>query len=175
MNCGIVFSTNLQRMELMRVGMHRSPGRTSASMSPSRAVLGLVLALGLPACASGAPEAMGFDPNMLPTTDPLMVLSTEAGTWSVSLWTAPEPPRKGANELLYRVTDLTGGSVDGLSLQVVPWMPAHGHGTAATPVVTPLGEGRYLVKPAYLYMAGRWELRTTIDGSDSVVPVFDVP
>jgi hypothetical protein len=162
-------------MSRSRAGCAAASGVGYASESVLVSVLGLVLGLGLPACTGGAPEVMGFDPSMLPTTDPLMVLPTMAGTREVSVWTAPEPPRKGANELLYRIADLTGASLDGLSLQVVPWMPAHGHGTAAAPVVTPLGEGRYLVKPAYLYMAGRWELRTTIDGSDSVVPVFDVP
>ena len=33
-------------------------------------------------------------------------------------------------------------------------------------LVTAQGDGAYLATPVYLYMAGHWELRTTIQGSD---------
>jgi YtkA-like len=155
-----------------------------------------VLLLALSACGSGTfSSSMGFDPAMPPTEDPLLTLPTVTGVWQISIWTAPQPPRKGSDDVMYRVSDNTGAPVDGLAIEVTPWMAAHGHGTTIPPVVTPLGEGRYLVRPTYLYMAGRWDLRTTIAGhtgtstagsatpsdiaqvnvDDSVVPAFDIP
>jgi hypothetical protein len=109
---------------------------------------------------------------------PLVTLVSDGGNWTVSIETAPQPPRKGSVDVTYRITDGAGAPADGLDLQVLPWMPAHGHGTSVTPLVTPQGGGAYLASPVYLYMAGHWELRTQIQGgdiADSVVPAFDVP
>lgn len=54
--------------------------------------------------------------------------------------------------------DASGAARDGLELKITPWMPSHGHGTAVTPKVTPLGNGAYLVESLWLSMAGTWEL-----------------
>lgn len=147
-----------------------------AARNMSRLVFACVpLWLGLAACGGG-PGLMGFDPGP-PVGEPLSTLRSADGTWDVSLWTAPQPPPKGSVEVKYRIVDQTQTPIDGLALQVVPWMPAHGHGTSVAAIVTPEGEGYYLVKPVFLYMSGRWELRTTIGGiaGDGVVPVVDVP
>lgn len=79
--------------------------------------------------------------------------------------------------MLLRVNDAGGAAVDGLQMHVIPWMPAHGHGGSRVAPVTPQGDGWYLVAPAYLYMSGVWELRTSFEGfsEDGVVPVLDVP
>jgi hypothetical protein len=135
-----------------------------------------VLLIGIGACGSGA-GPRGFDRGVPPPGEPLATVRTEAGAWDVSLWTSPQPAPKGMVEVMYRIVDPAGVPNDLLTVRVVPWMPAHGHGTSATPTVTAEGDGYYLVRPVVLYMSGRWELRTTIDGiaSDSVVPVVDVP
>ena len=116
------------------------------------------------------------DPQLPPSGDALLTLPGDSGALQISIWTWPQPAIKGSIDLVYRIADLNGLSVDGLGLQVVPWMPAHGHGTSPT-VVTSEGDGYYLIKPVYLYMSGRWEMRTTIKGSavDSAVPVVDIP
>jgi hypothetical protein len=87
------------------------------------------------------------------------------------------PPRKGAVDVMYRIVDRLGEPADDLILQVVPWMPAHGHGTSARAVVRSQGDGFYLIRPVYLYMSGRWELRTEIEGfvNDSATPILDIP
>jgi hypothetical protein len=71
----------------------------------------------------------------------------------------------------------TSAPVDGLRVDVVPWMPVMGHGTSVIPTVTPSGRGIYVITNVYLYMPGRWELRSKFsDGvQDSAAPTFDVP
>jgi hypothetical protein len=78
----------------------------------------------------------------------------------------------------YTVTDPQGAPVDGLTLQVTPWMPAMGHGTSVDPTVSVQGQGIYLVQDIYFYMPGQWELRTDLlhDAStDHVAPTFQIP
>ncbi len=50
------------------------------------------------------------------------------------------------------------------------------HGGAGVPVITPEGEGKYLVTELGLFMPGHWQLRTTVSGPvmDHVVADFDV-
>ncbi|MEO7669740.1 MAG: FixH family protein [Myxococcales bacterium] len=138
----------------------------------------LALLLGQGCGDAAAPYATGFDPAAPPTEAPLgTVTSSGTASWTVSVWTAPAPPRKGVIQVLLRVNDAGGAPVDGLQVHVIPWMPAHGHGGSRVAPVTPQGDGWYLVAPVYLYMSGVWELRTSFEGfsEDGVVPVLDVP
>ena len=94
----------------------------------------------------------------------------------MELRTSPQPPERGLDSAEFRIAGPTGAPVDALSLAVLPWMPDMGHGTSLTPVVTAQGGGVYLVDNLSLFMAGRWQLRTTISGaaSGSVVPEFEI-
>ncbi len=131
------------------------------------ATLGVAVAVaaGVAACSSaGSPDAQAF---------PLQVDSN-----SGALHADPEPPARGSNALELTITRTSDGApVDGLSLEVEPWMPAMNHGTSAKPVVVSEGGGRYLVSELYLYMPGRWELRTTMTGpmTDEVTPALQIP
>jgi YtkA-like len=139
----------------------------------------LSLALGaafvvLPGC--GAAE----DPG--PTVDfpaaPLAVIASESGKLSIEVRTGPtQPPSRGRTDVQLLVRDLDGVNIDGLAIDATPWMPAMGHGTSVEPVPSSLGEGRYALHNVSMYMAGRWELRTTFAGAvtDTATPVFDVP
>jgi hypothetical protein len=66
--------------------------------------------------------------------------------------------------------------VDGLSLDVVPWMVDMGHGTSLTPTVAAQGQGIYVVTYVYFSMEGRWRLQTTVSdgGMDSFAPTIQV-
>jgi hypothetical protein len=166
------------------LGFGSAPFATSSmSRFPTRrAPSGIALLLAMllsclaPACGSEAGEPTGYDPTMPPATVPHAMLTSVDGTWDVALWVFPEPARKGTNDVVFRVLDRAGGPADDLSVGTQPWMPAHGHGTATVPAVTALGDGFYWAMPVSLYMAGRWELRTTITGdvTDRVVFVVDV-
>ncbi len=94
----------------------------------------------------------------------------------VEIRTSPYPPVKGNNWIQYRISDAAGTAVTGLPLDVLPWMPAHGHGTSVQPRIEDQGAGFYLCRDVFFYMAGHWELRSTLGpgGADAIVPTFDV-
>jgi hypothetical protein len=88
----------------------------------------------------------------------------------------PAPPAKGNNTWHLRVLDSAGTPLDGLTVQVTPFMPDHGHGTPVTTEVTELAEpGEYEVALVNLWMPGLWEVTVEVDDpaqaevSDSVV------
>ncbi len=95
---------------------------------------------------------------------------------SVEVRSSPQPPTRGGVDVEMTVTNIASGKPqDGLDFLVQPWMPAMNHG-AITPTVTPEGNGKYLITEIDLFMAGRWELRTTFSGpvSDYVAPIFTI-
>jgi hypothetical protein len=109
--------------------------------------------------------------------------TSDSGMLAVEVRTAPQPPVRGTDTVELTITSATDGSpVDGLDLEVQPWMPAMNHGTSATPIVTPKGDGKYLVTQLYLFMPGLWQLRTTLSATandsstttDHVVPAFTI-
>jgi hypothetical protein len=63
------------------------------------------------------------------------------------------------------VHDAGGAPLGGLSLVVVPWMSAHGHGASASPTVVDEGNGRYWLRDVDLFMPGDWDLRVQISGA----------
>ena len=89
-----------------------------------------------------------------------------AGVFTVELASSlPAPPAKGDNRWTLKVRDDHGSPVEGATVSVVPYMPAHGHGAATDPVVTPSGApGEYLADPVNLSMPGVWEITVTVAG-----------
>jgi hypothetical protein len=89
---------------------------------------------------------------------------------------------KGSNTWKITVQDKSGTAIDGLSIEAVPRMPDHGHGTSITPVTTDAGAGQYTISPLYLYMGGYWQItlnirNSSVDAGVSIVPdsaVFNV-
>jgi hypothetical protein len=101
---------------------------------------------------------------------------SDLGAFTVDVVSDPSPPLRGANRVLYTITDASGAKVDGLALDVVPWMPAHGHGTSVAPTVQARGLGVYQIDQVVFFMPGEWELRTTFVASgDHVTPSFEIP
>ena len=109
----------------------------------------------------------------------LMDVRGDQGNLVVEMRTAPsQPPTRGNASVELVVHDATTGApVDGLSVVVVPWMPAHGHGTSVVPTIEGEGDGRYLVTNISFFMPGDWELRTSFSGSvtDRVAPSLEIP
>lgn len=107
----------------------------------------------------------------------LAVVTGDLGRLGFEVRTAPDqPPQRGTIAVDYRVS-AAGAPVDGLSISVVPWMPAMGHGSSITPDVHAMGGGRYVITNVDLFMPGRWELKTTFSGTldDHATPAFDIP
>ena len=110
---------------------------------------------------------------------PAAIVTTDSGGYSVSVHSAPDAmPSRGVNTLRLDVKRISDGMpATGLELDVVPWMPAMGHGTSVKPSVEPgTAPGTYTVSNVNLFMPGLWEIRTTISGStsDHVAPQFDI-
>ncbi len=108
--------------------------------------------------------------------EPYQTVTSQDGALSVSAWTAPnQPPIRGVITVKLLVTDAASGKPDnGLTLDIIPEMPAMGHGTSVIPQVSPSGSGIYVATDVYLFMPGRWNLDTTISGSvtdDVTVPI----
>jgi hypothetical protein len=105
----------------------------------------------------------------------LSVAST-SGLLRVDVRWSPAAPTVGLDASELTITDGAGAPVGGLTLTVVPWMPAHGHGTSTMPTVSETSPGVYVATPISFYMPGEWELRTTIAGAidDMVVPTLDL-
>jgi len=136
-------------------------------------VLGALASCGLAGCGGdGQPSG----PVTFPS-EALMSLPSDAGRFVVTVRTSPQPPVRGVDAVQLQIADAAGLPVDGLSIEAVPWMPAHGHGTSTRPTVEPQGGGVYQITNVNLYMAGLWELRSTLqfgEGADTVAPAFDV-
>jgi len=95
----------------------------------------------------------------------------------------PAPPVRGDNTWVVQISAMAAGvvgaPVDGASLVVTPFMPAHQHGSPKPVIVTPAStSGQYTLTPVNLWMPGVWE--TTIQAtsgstSDSAVFKFCIP
>lgn len=115
----------------------------------------------LGACGPGAGPGPGFG------TTPLTTVSSESGALQVAVFTDPQPPVRGTVGVRLAVTDAAGAPVTGLTVEVVPWMNAMGHGSSVSPTVTARDGGVYELSNVYLFMPGQWTLRTTLTGSSS--------
>ncbi len=125
----------------------------------------VVLLFGLAACASGSGStAFG--------SKPFSTVTSAACDASFDAYSAPDPLTRGDGEVeIVATSSQTGAPIDGLSVSMVAWMPAMGHGSSTTPVVTAQGNGKYVASGLVLAMPGDWQLRTTIGGActDSIV------
>jgi len=100
--------------------------------------------------------------------------ATEQGLYFVSLEFAGAQARVGDNNVKVFVGDKRSKAPkEKLDIEIVPWMPAHEHGTTALPVIKEVGKGQYLVERVNLSMPGLWELYVRINkgkrGEDTAV------
>lgn len=104
-----------------------------------------------------------------------------AGVFTFALVSGePAPPVRGDNTWVVHVTaSPDGAAVDGATLQVTPFMPAHGHGAGKAVRIEATGTvGDYEVTPVNLWMPGVWETTvkaTSGASSDQVVFRFCIP
>lgn len=133
----------------------------------------------LVACGAATTADPGASPPLEFANAPPELVGSRSGGLQLTLRWSPAIPVKGNNAAELTIVDATTlASVDGLALSVVPWMPAHGHGTSAQPVVTAgEGPGVFVVTPLYLFMAGEWQLRMTLSGAltDAAIATVEIP
>ena len=134
----------------------------------------LILAAGaaFAAACGGAPTDDGATATF--PADVFETVSSTSGQLQIDVRWWPPTPVKGQNaaQLTFHRTD--GVSVDGVQASVLPWMPAHGHGTSIQPQSTIAAPGVVVASPIYLYMPGQWQLRITISGADDDAAVATV-
>jgi hypothetical protein len=110
---------------------------------------------------------------------PATIVTSEAGRYRIAVYSAPDvQPSRGVNRLRLVVTKSADGDpATGLDVDVVPWMPAMGHGTSVKSTVQSGAEpGVYTVNNVNLFMPGLWEIRVTIGAltSDHATAKFEV-
>ncbi|HEY2902125.1 MAG TPA: FixH family protein [Polyangia bacterium] len=138
--------------------------RPSSSTCPDLRRRSGVLAAALAAAIlGGGCGAAGGDQAAAPSfaSAPFQTVTSSSGRLQVALRWSPAVPVKGENTVELTFLDQDGGPVTDLSATVVPWMPAHAHGTSVQPVVTTTAPGVVVATPLYLYMAGEWQIRVT--------------
>ena len=133
----------------------------------------LCLGLGLAACGTNS-----GDDDTDPPVDCSMVQGTDTFTVPLEhqgangkiefqmMSAEPAPPARGDNTWIVQLNSMASGVVgnpiDGATIHVTPFMPAHQHGTPVEVQIAPAGQpGQYTLSPVNLWMPGVWE--TTID------------
>jgi hypothetical protein len=88
----------------------------------------------------------------------------------------PSQPFRGDNAWTVSLSDLADMPLEPLEIEVQPWMPDHGHGTAVGAEITDRGDGEIHVDPINLWMAGLWEVRflVTVDEDTLDTAVLEV-
>jgi hypothetical protein len=141
-------------------------------------MLRLFEGVALAVCVAGCGTAPSGDapPSSFPAA-PAETVTSSSGRLRIEVRWAPATPVRGQNAAELTFLDENGGVVDGLGVDVRPWMPAHGHGTSIQPTATPAGLGVLVASPVYLYMSGEWQLRMTISGKvdDSAIATVQIP
>jgi hypothetical protein len=130
----------------------------------------------LPLLLGCSSEPLGPGGETFPA-EPYVTVQSESGAVSIEVRTAPtQPPGRGLVTVDYLITGADEMPLDGVELQVVPWMPAMGHGASDEPLVEAQGEGHYQLSKVSLFMPGSWELRTKIAGpvEDSAIITFQI-
>jgi hypothetical protein len=143
-----------------------------------RHLYALVAALCVGCSSASAPSpAPSGDASTFPA-EPFVALVSDGGKLDFDLRSAPEqPPTRGVMILELTARGSSGAPADGLSVDLVPWMPAMGHGASVRPTVTPKGDGRYVIDDVDFFMPGQWQLRFTFSGpvEDHATVVLQIP
>lgn len=101
---------------------------------------------------------------------------TEKGRFSVEVVLKGKELTVGINTVEIVIHDSRDTDVLGAKIEVIPWMPGHGHGVEDKPTITEKGGGLYRIENINFTMGGDWQLKMKIrkaDREDSVV--FDFP
>ncbi|HEY5947922.1 MAG TPA: FixH family protein [Kofleriaceae bacterium] len=147
-----------------------------------------VVMLGLAACGTnGDDTSEDVDCAMVTGVDTFVVgldHPGKDGVYDFKLMSAdPAPPARGFNTWIVQVSvmnaGVVGAPVDGATLKVTPFMPAHMHGSGVPVEIMPMTEpGQYQLSPVNLWMQGVWEttVRATVDpATDAAVFKFCIP
>lgn len=139
------------------------------------AVLAGLVAFSVAACGSEQPSMT--TPSLTFDGPSAQTVTSASGQLTIDVRWSPSVPVRGSDAAQLTFLDAGGNPMDGLDLSIVPWMPAHGHGTAVQPVTTTTAPGVQVATPLYLFMSGEWQLRMTITGAmdDAAIATVEIP
>jgi hypothetical protein len=106
---------------------------------------------------------------------PFGAAASSSGAFTVTMFGPESGLAQGLNAVEIVVTDDHATPVDGLTISLVPWMPAMGHGTSAIPQIVAQGSGRYVASDVALIMAGEWQLRAALTEGEEAVVTVELP
>jgi YtkA-like len=158
-------------------------------MDGRHALLLSVAAVALAAAGCGGQAAEPTAPALVFPGAPALTVASASGQLNIDVWWSPLQPTVGYDAAQLAIDDASGAPVAGLTVTIVPFMPAHGHGASVAPTVSETAPGIYVATPLDFFMAGHWELMTAMSrvagdaasaGSagaidDSAEPTVDVP
>jgi hypothetical protein len=142
------------------------------SLDRRLAFAALAVMTGLCGCSASQPPS-----DTAPTfaVTPFGVAASTSGAYTVTMYGPVLGVAQGLNTIEIVVTDEQTKPVDGLTISLVPWMPAMGHGTSATPQIGPQGSGRYVASDVALIMPGEWQLRAALTTDEDAVVTVELP
>ena len=123
-------------------------------------------------CAADNRKDIYTQGMMKPASDLEIAIVDSAFTPSKSP-AQPGQVQKGMNTITVEVLDAAKAPVDGATVNLNLWMPDHSHGSAAVPVITAQGTGKYQITNVWLPMAGLWRFTVQVKGADGVVKSTD--
>ncbi len=106
---------------------------------------------------------------------PFGVAASSSGAFTMTMYGPESGLAQGLNAVEIVVTDDHAAPVDGLTISLVPWMPAMGHGTSAIPQIVAQGSGRYVASDVALIMPGEWQLRAMLTEGEEAVVTVELP
>lgn len=140
-----------------------------------------VLLLSLAACGTDHGSEDPVDCTKVTGTDTFVVGLQKDGDGSkldYSMMLAdPNPPQRGDNTWTVRINEVASGTpLANATLDVVPFMPAHGHDSPKTVNITAgTVPGEYVLEPVNLWMPGVWETTikaTSMDGATTDTALY---
>lgn len=104
-------------------------------------------------------------------------VGTEQGHYLVAVESLTNPIKVGRNTMKLTIKDKNSGKPAGkkLTIEVIPWMPAHEHGTSEVPIIKETRVGEYLIERLTFTMPGDWEVYIRLrEGRREDTAVFNV-
>lgn len=131
-----------------------------------------IVLLGFAACAGT------YNPKLVQHIKGSSFKATETGYYTAELVMKPKNPVVGKNKAHLIIHDYEATDIPGLTIKVVPYLPAKKLESGVKPTVNDSGRGLYIIEDIDFPEPGQWELKITITGpykTDSVVlPVPEV-
>ena len=80
---------------------------------------------------------------------------------------SPNPPERGENTWRIQIhAQATQEPLEGCGIDLIPFMPEHGHGSPKTPELSELGGGEYEFSDIVFTMPGLWSMEFSMTCAD---------